>query len=309
MVKTFLKASSKKPTRLRQSSGDRIFDAIVLILAIIVFLFCAYPLYFVLIASISNPNLVSAGKVLLIPKEITFEAYQYILRTHTIWTGYGNTLIYTLGTIALGLFITIPAGYALSRKDLVGNKLFMILITFTMFFQGGLIPTYIVINKLGLLNTRIILILLSSVTVFNVIMTRTFFKSNIPLDLFEAASVDGCSNTRFFFSIILPLSKTIIAIIALYVAVAQWNSYFHALIYITESKKYPLQIFLRQILVMGQNLGDTSEMSSQEIEYLQRISLLVKYGIIVVSSAPIIALYPFLQRYFVKGVMIGSIKG
>lgn len=304
-----VRAPEKKRERSRQTKEDRIFNVVVTTFALLALLISAYPLYFVVIASISNPELVSAGKVLLIPKGVTLEAYRYILRTKNVWVGYGNTILYTLGTVVLGLFVTIPAGYALSRKDLAGRKLFMMLITLTMFFQGELIPTYMTVNGLHLLNTRSILIILSSVTVFNVIIARTYFQTNIPDELFEAGSVDGCGNIRFFFSVILPLSKTIIAIIALYVAVAQWNSYFNALIYITDSQRQPLQIYLRQILVMGQNLGDTSEMTSQEIEYLRRISLLVKYGIIVVSTAPMIALYPFLQRYFVQGVMIGSVKG
>lgn len=302
-------AATAKRKKIKESMSDHVFGVLILIFSLLALLISIYPLYFVVIASFSNPDLVSRGEVIFYPKEFTVEAYQYIFKNRDIWTGYKNTLLYVVGSVVVGLFITIPGAYALSRDDLVGRNLFTKLITFTMFFQGGLIPTYIMMKNFHLTNTPWVVILLASTTVFNVIIARTFFVTNLPKELYEAASVDGCGNFRFFFSIVLPLSSVVIAIVALYIAVAQWNSFFNAMIYLTDDKYQPLQIVLRKILIMGQTFGDTSEMTTEEIDALRRISLLVKYALIVVSSAPIIALYPFLQRYFVKGVMIGSVKG
>ncbi len=299
----FRKKRKQKPT------NEKAFDLAIFLLGTMALLFAAYPLYFVLIASISNPDMTSAGKVILFPRGITFQAYEFIFADQRLWNGYLNTLIYTLGTMMVGLVITLPGAYALSRKDFVGGSLIIKLLTFTMFFQGGLIPTYLMVNQMGLTNTRIIVILLSSCTVFNVIVARTFFQS-IPGELYEAANVDGCGNIRFFFSVVLPLSTTIVAVIALYLAVAQWNSYFNAMIYLNDTSKAPLQIELRRILVLGESLlGGSDDLPAEQIEYMRKVTILIKYAVIVVASAPIIALYPFLQRYFVKGVMIGSIKG
>ena len=293
----------------RKPGNERAFDLVILVLGSLALLIAAYPLYFVLIASISNPDMTSAGKVFIIPRGITFQAYEFILSDTRLWNGYLNTIIYTLGTVVIGLLITLPGAYALSRRDFVGGKLLIRLLTLTMFFQGGLIPTYLMVNQMGLTNTRIIVILLSSCTVFNVIVARTFFQS-IPGELYEAANVGGCGNIRFFISVVLPLSTTIIAVIALYLAVAQWNSYFNAMIYLNDTSKAPLQIELRRILVLGESLlGGSDDLPAEQIEYMRKVTILIKYAVIVVASAPIIALYPFLQRYFVKGVMIGSIKG
>ncbi|MCI8615399.1 MAG: carbohydrate ABC transporter permease [Lachnospiraceae bacterium] len=295
--------------KVRQSAGDKIFDLVAFILALFSLLIAIYPLYFVVIASFSDPGMVSRGDVILYPKGFTLEAYEYIFKTSEVWRGYKNTLVYVIGSVGAGLFITIPGAYALSRDDLVGRNFFTKLITFTMFFQGGLIPTYIMMRNFHLTNTPWVVIFLASTTVFNVIVARTFFISNMPKELWEAASADGCGNVRYFFMVVLPLSKTVIAIVALYVAVAQWNSFFNAMIYLTDEKYSPLQIILRKILIMGQNFGSAGEMDPLELEAARRISLLVKYALIVVSSGPIIALYPFLQKYFVKGVMVGSVKG
>lgn len=299
-------AARKSP---KVSVSDHIFDSAVTLFSVLALVVSIYPLYFVLIASFSNPDLVSRGEVTLFPKEFTLEAYQYIFKNNQIWRGYANTLLYVTGSVIFGLIITIPGAYAISRDDMVGHGLFTKLITFTMFFHGGLIPTYIMMKNFHLVNTPWVVILLPCTTVFNVIVARTFFKNNLPRELTEAAEVDGCGNLRFFFSIALPLSSVVVAIIALYIAVAQWNSFFNAMIYLNEDKYQPLQMVLRKILITGQTLGNTGEMTSEEIEASRRISLLVKYSLIVVSSLPIIMLYPFLQRYFVKGVMIGSIKG
>lgn len=278
--------------------------AIVIILTIIVF----YILYFVVIASFSDPNAVATGKVILIPKGINFDCYKFIFRDKRIWTGYYNTIRYTFFGTIIGLITTIPAGYALSRKDFKGRGVIMKIAVFTMFFSGGLIPTYYVVDKLHLVNTPYVLMILGSFNVFNLILTRTYFMNTLPVELQEAAEVDGCSIPRFFFSIVLPLSKAIIAIIALYYAVAHWNAYFNALVYINDSKLYPLQLILRDILIQGQTV-QSEGIDAETLAYMMQLSKTIKYGVIIVSSLPVIMLYPFVQKYFVKGVMVGSIKG
>ncbi len=289
--------------------SDQIWNVFSILFASIVLILCLYPLYFVLIASVSDPTMVNSGKVILFPKGITFSAYKFILAEKDIWIGYRNTILYTVGSVLVGAAITIPAAYALSRKDLVGKNVVLKFLTFLMFFNGGLIPTYIIVNKLHLLNTAAILIILNCVTVQNIIVARTFFISNIPDELLEAASLDGCGNLQFFYKIVLPLSKSIIAVIVLYIAVWQWNSYFNALIYTTNRNLQPLQMVLRDILIQGQNLNIGEEMDAAMIEYMVEIANLIKYGVIVMAIVPILCFYPFVQKYFEKGVLVGSVKG
>ena len=289
--------------------SDQIWNVFSILFASIVLILCLYPLYFVLIASVSDPTMVNSGKVILFPKGITFSAYKFILAEKDIWIGYRNTILYTVGSVLVGAAITIPAAYALSRKDLVGKNVVLKFLTFLMFFNGGLIPTYIIVNKLHLLNTAAILIILNCVTVQNIIVARTFFISNIPDELLEAASLDGCGNLQFFYKIVLPLSKSIIAVIVLYIAVWQWNSYFNALIYTTNRNLQPLQMVLRDILIQGQNLNIGEEMDAAMIEYMVEIANLIKYGVIVMAIVPILCFYPFVQKYFDKGVLVGSVKG
>ena len=289
--------------------SDQIWNVFSILFALIVLILCLYPLYFVLIASVSDPTMVNSGKVILFPKGITFSAYKFILAEKDIWIGYRNTILYTVGSVLVGAAITIPAAYALSRKDLVGKNVVLKFLTFLMFFNCGLIPTYIIVNKLHLLNTAAILIILNCVTVQNIIVARTFFISNIPDELLEAASLDGCGNLQFFYKIVLPLSKSIIAVIVLYIAVWQWNSYFNALIYTTNRNLQPLQMVLRDILIQGQNLNIGEEMDAAMIEYMVEIANLIKYGVIVMAIVPILCFYPFVQKYFEKGVLVGSVKG
>ena len=289
--------------------SDQIWNVFSILFASIVLILCLYPLYFVLIASVSDPTMVNSGKVILFPKGITFSAYKFILAEKDIWIGYRNTILYTVGSVLVGAAITIPAAYALSRKDLVGKNVVLKFLTFLMFFNGGLIPTYIIVNKLHLLNTAAILIILNCVTVQNIIVARTFFISNIPDELLEAASLDGCGNLQFFYKIVLPLSKSIIAVIVLYIAVWQWNSYFNALIYTTNRNLQPLQMVLRDILIQGQNLNIGEEMDAAMIEYMVEIANLIKYGVIVMAIVPILCFYPFVQKYLEKGVLVGSVKG
>ena len=295
-----------------RSKADRVTDGVnVAILAIILSL-TVYPLYFVVIASISEPTLVSAGHVYLWPRGLNVEAYSYIFRTRHILAGYRNSVLYALGQTAVSLVLTIPAAYALSRKDLRGRGLIMFYFVFTLYFTGGIIPFYVVVRRLGLNNSAWALILPNAVNVFNLIVARTFFQSNVPDELLESAQIDGCTNTRFFASIALPLGQAIVAIIVLFNVVQNWNAFFHALLFINDSEKYPLQLVLRRLLILNQLLSGGEGLESYSPEEIQRrqvLSDLLRYGIIVVAIAPLMVLYPFIQRHFVKGIMVGSIKG
>lgn len=307
---TSIQSKAKSVSRSRrkaQTLEDKIFDCVVNILVVLAAVITLYPMYFVLLASISSPSALISGQSLLIPSDVSFASYKYIFADTRIWRGYGNTILYTFFNTILGTVITVMAGYALSRKDLVGRNVFMKLMVFTMYFQGGLVPTYIVVKNLHLTNTRAIMMILGSFTVFNLIIVRTFFLSKIPDELLEAAQLDGCGNGRFFCSIVLPLSKEIVAVVVLYIAVASWNSFFNALIYLSSQKLYPLQLILREVLLGGQTIQ--SDVDAADIAEMQRLAATIKYAVMVISTLPILVLYPFVQKYFVKGVMVGSVKG
>ncbi|MBO1513475.1 carbohydrate ABC transporter permease [Metabacillus sp. BG109] len=292
----------------RRSKEDKVFDLINIFLVAIMVILVVYPLYFIVIASISNPNMIYEGKVWFLPKDITFEGYQRIFNDSKIWLGYKNSIIYTFVGTIVNVTFTLMAAYALSRRDLYGRNLIMFLFLFTMFFSGGLIPTYLVVKDLGLLNTMWALILPKAVAVWNVIVARTYFQTSIPNELLEAAKMDGCSDAKFFWKIVVPLSKPIVAVMVLFYAVGHWNSYFDALIYLNNEDLYPLQLILRNILI--QNEASTQMISDLDsLAAKQRVSELIKYGVIIVASIPLLILYPFVQKYFVKGVMIGGIKG
>ena len=295
---------------VRKTRGDQIFDAAVAILSFFFLIVAAYPLYLVVIASISDPAAVSQGKVLYMPVGFSLRGYSYIFQNKDIWTGYANTILYTVCGTAGGTMVTLLAAYASSRTDLPGRGIFIRLALFTMFFNGGMIPTYLVMKSLNLTNTRLILILMGMFICYNMIIARTFFATNIPKELLEAAFIDGCGNIRFFFSIVMPLSKAIVAVIALYIGIQYWNGYFTALIYVTKREYFPLQLILREILVLGQTLAQGGEgMDVEAIVEMQKISEAIKYGVIIVSMLPVMMVYPFIQKYFVQGVMIGSVKG
>lgn len=291
----------------RKIREDIIFDIVTNTLLLLAVFVVLYPLYFVVLASISDPTAVNRGKMLFWPVDITFAGYKYVLRDSRIWLGYMNTIIYTTFGTLFALFLTISGGYALSRHDLPGNSFFMKMLVFTMYFSGGLIPLYMVVRGLNLIDKRMVLIILGSFSAYNTVIARTFFRSKIPYEFFEAASLDGCGNGRFFFSVVIPLSKEIIAVIALFYAVGHWNSYFNALIYINDRKLYPLQLILRELLIISQSVSSSA--SVDEITEMQKVAETIKYGVILVSSLPILLLYPFLQRFFVNGIMIGGIKG
>jgi putative aldouronate transport system permease protein len=298
----------KNKRMTRKSKEDKVFDIINFFLVAIILLLVVYPLYFIVIASISDPNMIYEGKVWLLPKELTLEGYQRIFGDSKIWLGYKNSIIYTVVGTIVNVSFTLMAAYALSRKDLYGRNVIMFLFLMTMFFSGGLIPTYLVVKNLGLLNTMWALILPKAVAVWNVIVAKTFFESSIPNELLEAARIDGCSDVKFFWKIVLPLSKPIVAVMVLFYAVGHWNSYFDALIYLNNENLYPLQLIFRNILIQNQ----ASTMMISDLDSLaakQRVSELIKYGVIIVASIPLLIVYPFVQKYFVKGVMIGGIKG
>lgn len=288
---------------------DRIARTLLYIISIIVLLVAAYPLYYVVIASFSDPNALANGEVWLIPKEISLSGYKKLGEYTQLWVGYRNTILYTIFGTLLAIVVTIPAAFAMSRKKAMLRNGITIFFTIPMFFGGGMIPTYILMKNLHLLDNPLVMILPGCFGVYNMIIARTFMQNNIPEDLYDAASVDGCGNVHFFVKMVLPLSKAIIAVIVLYVAVGIWNSYFNALLYMQSKKYQPLQLALRDILIsndLGMRTGETSNVGGQ---LQQRIRDLLKYCVIVVSTLPIMCVYPFLQKYFAKGVMIGSIKG
>jgi len=292
--------------KIKLSISDRIFTIAVYIICAIIFLIIAYPLFFIIISSVSNPLLVSEGKVLLIPKGVSLFGFQKIFEDARIWIGYRNTIFYTIVGTMFNIYLTLPAAYALSRKDFRGRKIIMFLFIFTMFFNGGLIPTYLLIQKLHIDNTILVFILPFAVNTFNLIICRTFFENSISRELYEAASIDGCGDFNFFVKIAMPLSKAITAVITLYYMVGHWNDFFTGLIYIRNDKLVPLQLVLRDILVMNNVFASGSGGFSS---YDQTYANTVKYGIIIVSSLPVLIFYPFVQKYFEKGVMLGAIKG
>lgn len=296
-----------KPMNSIAKQSDKTIDIIIYILLGIVVLSVAYPLYFIIIASFSDPTLVNSGKVILLPKNISFEGYTLLINHKDLWTGYRNTIFYTIAGTSIGVIMTMMIGYALSIKKFMGGKVLMMFLLITLYFHGGLIPTYLLVQKLGLYNTPTIMILFGSVSVFNIILARTFIRSTLSQELYEAAVIDGCTHIQYFIRVVLPLSKAIIAVLSLYYGVSYWNEYFKGLIYLTDKELYPLQLFLRSILI--ENAIDTELLDVEEALHQQRLVEIIKYGLIIVSSIPVLVIYPFLQKYFVKGVMIGSVKG
>ncbi|WP_102412613.1 carbohydrate ABC transporter permease [Beduinella massiliensis] len=301
----------KEKKNLIRSRDDRIVDAVVWIISLLVLLAVLYPLIYILSSSFSEPNEVALGHVTLLPRGFTLEGYQYILDYSDIWIGYRNTIFYTVVGTLLNLACTLPAAYALSRRDMFGNGFFTALFAVTMFFSGGLIPTYLVYKQLGIINTVWVMLLPGLVTMWNTVVCRTYFSTSIPWELQEASKIDGCGDIRLFASIILPLSAPIIAVMAMFYAVSHWNAYFNAMIYLSDKALYPLQLFLRSILLldtMNELIGADAE-SQREILRMAQLKESMKYGIIVVSALPMLVMYPFFQKYFVKGVMVGAIKG
>ena len=301
-----MSVKTKNQGPIKTTTGDKVFYAINGLVLALLALIVLYPLYFIVIASISDPDAVLAGDVILYPVQITFSGFQKILERTDVWTGYLNTIIYTVLTVILSLIVTIPAGWALSRKTIPGKKLLMGFFIIPMFFGGGLIPFYNVMSSLGLVNTIWAIVLPSIMSVWNLFMTKTFFESSIPDGLIEAAKIDGAGEFRTFISLVLPLSKAILAVMALYYAIGQWNSYFNAMIFLQDEKLYPLQLVLKEILIASES---TMGGSGETILELYRLANQIKYVSVIVSSVPVLILYPFVQKYFNQGVMIGSLKG
>ncbi len=291
----------------RKSNADILFDITNYTLLGGFVLMILYPLYFILIASFSDPNAISSGEVWLIPQDITFEGYQRIFNDGAIWNGYKNSILYATLAAIIGTALAIMAAYPLSRKDLYGRKIITIFFIITLFFNGGLIPTYLLVKKLHMVDTIWAVVLLSVVDAFVIIIARTFFEG-LPEEVHEAATIDGCTNLRYIGSFVIPLSKPIIAVLVLFAVVRQWNGFFDALIYLNDGDKYPLQLILRNILIQNQPSGNMVDDIQTALEK-QRVVGLIKYGVIVIAALPLLVLYPFLQRYFVKGVFIGSVKG
>jgi len=295
----------------RETAGDRVFLSLNFVFLLLAMAVVAYPLLFVLSASVSDPDAVYRGEVWLLPRGLTLEGYGRVFENREIWTGYRNTVLYTcLGTL-INLAVTLPCAYALSRRDLVGRNPITILFTFTMFFSGGIIPTYLVVDGLGLRNRIWAMVLPNAAAMWYILIARTYMQNNIPDSLREAAFLDGSSNTWFFLRVVMPLSAPIVAVLALFYGVQHWNAYFNALIYISRRELFPLQLILREILVIN-DMGGSAMMtveSAEAMARMARVAELVKYAVMIVSSLPVLIAYPFIQKYFTKGVMVGAIKG
>ena len=294
--------------KIKLSTGEKVFYAVAYTIIALLILAVAYPLIYIVSASFSSATAVSSGKVVLWPVEPSLKGYETVFHYPSIWRSYGNTIFYTVTATMLNIAMTLICAYPLARKGLPHKGFFTFLFSFTMMFSGGMIPSYLLMRDLHLLNTRWALILPGAMAVYQMVVTRTFIQSTIPTELLEATQVDGCSDFRFFFQFVLPLSKAVIAVIALQYAIAHWNDYFHAFLYLSNDELYPLQITLRKILIMSQIAN--SEIDDPELAAaMVGMADLMKYALIVVASAPIMCIYPFIQKYFVQGVMIGSLKG
>lgn len=292
---------------VKESLGDRIFGFFVYVILSVVAIIVIYPLLYVLSASFSDPSSILKGEIWLLPKGFTFDSYIKVFQNEKILIGYRNTIFYTVFGVLINLFLSIMIAYPLSRKDFVGRHLITIFLVFTMFFSGGMIPTYLLIKDLGMLNTIWAVLIPGAVSVYNVIIIRTFFQS-IPEELRESSEIDGCSTMQYLIRILLPLSKPIIAVMVLFYGVSHWNAFFDALIYLTDQNKFPLQLFLRDMLIK-EDMGDMAQVTDDTMaRYLMQIEG-IKYSVVIVASLPMLVLYPFLQKYFVKGVMIGALKG
>lgn len=293
--------------RSKQTGADLVFSFVVYGMAIVSLILIVYPLYFIIIASFSDPSAIVAGNVWFFPIGFTLEGYTVLFENDTIWRAYGNTIFYTLVGTAIHLAVNLPAAYALSRKDLLYRNQIMVFFMITMFFGGGLIPTFLTVRDLGLLDTRLVMVLPFTVSVFNIIVARTFFATSLPSELWESARIDGCGNVKYFLLMALPLSKPIIAVIALWFAVAQWNAFFVALVYLRSEELMPLQIILRRILI--QHVAMAAAGTGEAAVAAARQANLIRYSAIIVSTLPIMFFYPFVQKHFNQGVMVGALKG
>ena len=309
MVKTLQHVPWNRHTTQTKGAGDWTVDILIWVLIGLVILVVLYPLWFVVVASISDQAQVSSGAVSLWPKGLNFVGYQRVFSDARIWSGYKNTLVYSVVGTALNLVLTMPAAFALSRRELGTRRLFLFLFTFTMYFAGGLIPNYVLFKQLGLLDSMWVFIFPTAVSVWNLIIARSFFETSIPEDLYDAAQLDGLGYFSYFMKIVLPLSSAIIAVIGLYYFVGHWNDYFTGLVYVRTDTVQPLQNVLGSILLANQAAATGQNISGISATAQAQIANSIKYGAIIVSTLPLLIIYPFLQKYFNKGVMIGAVKG
>ena len=296
----------------RNSRTDRVFDILVYVLLIVAGLIVLYPLYFMVIASFSDPVYTNSGQVILWPKGVSLDGYRQVFKDSRLLMGYRNSILYSTGYMVLSVALTMLAAYPLANKKLVGRRVFNVMFVIPMYFSGGLVPTYIVVRNIGLINNPVVVCILGALSMFNIIIARTYLETNIPAGLEESAQIDGANQAQTFFKIILPLSKPILAVLALYAFVGQWNSYFNALMYLNNGQYYPLQLVLRTILLTAQSLQTSQAISIENINEMaqqQKLADMIKYGVIVVSTAPLLIVFPFFQKYFAQGIMVGSIKG
>lgn len=291
---------------VKESVGDHIFNVFNTILMILISVVIVYPLWYVIIASFTDPAVVNSGKFLLLPTGFYVSGYQEAFKYPTLWSGYRNSILYTVVSVIVSLCVTIPGAYALSRRDMAGRRGLMFLFTFTMFFNGGMIPMYLTIKQLKLYNSLWALVLPSAVSVYNLIVCRSFFEANLPAEILEASRLDGCSDFGFFFKIALPLSSTIIAVMTLFYATAMWNVYFNAIMYLQDDSKMPLQVVLRSLVLSNQLVQGAS---GAELAAKQKLVDQLKYVIVTLAAFPLVIIYPFIQKYFAKGVMVGAVKG
>ncbi len=299
--------NTTKKSHINVSKGDRAFYFAINFIIAILCLLVLYPLVYIVSSSFSSSKAVLAGKVVLLPVDLSLEGYKAVFSNKNIGIGYRNTILYTVGGTALNLAMTFICAYPLAARGLPHKGKFMFLFTLTMFFSGGMIPNYILMRQLGLLDNPLAVVLPGAISVSNMVLARTFIQ-NIPYDMYEAAEIDGCSDARYFVQVVLPLSKACIAVLALYYAVGHWNAYFNAFIYLNDRNMYPLSLFLREILISNQ-MTESMDIDPELLEKKQGLADVLKYSLIVVSTVPILCVYPFVQKYFIKGVMIGSLKG
>ncbi len=293
----------------KKITQDTIVYFINYILLTVLLVVVLYPLIYIISCSFSSGDALMSGRVKLFPVDLTLQSYQAVFKYHSIWTGYRNSIIYAIVGTLISMVLTLFAAYPLSRDDFRGKKIFTVIILFTMMFSGGLIPTYLLVKNLDLMDTIWAVVLPGAVNAYNIIVARTFFANTIPKELQEAAEMDGCTDFRFFVRIVIPLSTPIIAVLSLWVVVGLWNSYFGPMIYLNSQEKYPLQLVLRRILLLSQVNLNQSNIDPETIRKNQYLGEMLKYGTIIISTLPLMIVYPFVQKYFVKGVMIGSVKG
>ena len=288
---------------------DKVVYFINYVLLAVLLIIVLYPLVYIVSCSFSSGDALMTGRVRFLPVDPTLDSYKAVFKYDSIWVGYANSLVYTIGGTIISIALTLFAAYPLSRDDFRGKGILTGLFLFTMMFSGGLIPSYLLIKNLGLIDSMWAIILPGAVSAYNVIVARTYFKQTIPNELLEAAQMDGCTDFKFFRSIVVPLSTPIIAVLCLWTAVGIWNSYFNPMIYINSEEKYPLQLVLRKILLLSQVNLNSSNVDPAVIQQNMYLSEMLKYGTIIISTLPLMLIYPFVQKYFVKGVMVGSVKG